>query len=211
VIFARNDRVGYTFSSRRIGWVPINSAELHQINASSKFRDKCLEQLTECLEQLVESLPVRPSACVFGWVPACLAKSLCVRSGPCVFGWLLACSAESLRVQSSTWVFGQVPGWPAYSFPGGNSRQHEAINMFNPRDSEVPLPPGRLQHSGWRVQLSVYTMQLLISNIFTLLLISVVSDMSEIFLNHIRKIRPPSGFTWQSDMFYDTWDFAFGW
>jgi hypothetical protein len=51
-------------------------------------------------------------------------------------------------------------------------------------------------------------MQLLLSNVFVLLLISVVSDMSEIFVNHIRKVRLSSGFMCQLDMFYDTWDVA---
>jgi hypothetical protein len=59
-----------------------------------------------------------------------------------------ACSAKSLGVQLSPWVFSRVLGWPADSFPEGNSRQREAVNMFNPRDYEVPLPPGRLHCSG---------------------------------------------------------------
>jgi hypothetical protein len=118
------------FSSGRIGWVSVNSAGLHQVNAFCKFR-------AECLEQLAESQRVRPSAYVFG-----------------------------------------------------------RVSMFNPWDPEVPLPPNQLQRSWWRARLSVYTMQLLIPNVFALLLISVVSDMSKNFLNHIRKIRPSSWFTW---------------
>jgi hypothetical protein len=72
----------------------VNSAELPQVNASCKFRAKCLEQL-----------------------------------------------AESLRVRPSAYVFGQVPGWPTDSFLEGNSHQCEAVSVFNPQDSEVPLPP----------------------------------------------------------------------
>jgi hypothetical protein len=140
-----------------------------QVNASCKFRAKCLEQF---------------------------AESLSVRSSAYVFDQVLECSVESLHVRPSPWVFGRVSGWPAYSFPGSNSHQCEAVSVFNHWDSNVPLPPGWLQRSGCHVQLSVYTMQLLISNDFALLLISVVLDMSKIFLNHIRKIRPPSGFTW---------------
>jgi hypothetical protein len=75
MIFARKDRVGYSFSSGRIGRVPMNSAELHQVNASYKFRAKCLEHL-------IESLRVWPSACVFGRVPVCSAESLRVRLSP---------------------------------------------------------------------------------------------------------------------------------
>jgi hypothetical protein len=47
----------------------VNSAKLHQLNASYKFRAKCLEQLVECL-------CVRPSACVFSRVPGCSIESL---------------------------------------------------------------------------------------------------------------------------------------
>jgi hypothetical protein len=135
---------------------------------------------------------------------------------------ILACNLMRYCIYSpycSLYVWFEHPGHTYGSFnfvfsePGcdNSSCNREAVCVFNPRDSKVPLPPDWLQRSGWRVRLSVYTMQLLISNVFALLLISVVSDMSEFFLNHIRKIRPPSGFMWQSDMFYDTWDFASGW
>jgi hypothetical protein len=43
---------------------------------------------------------------------------------------------------SSPCMFDRVPRWPADSFRGGNSRQREAVSMFNPRGSDVPLPPG---------------------------------------------------------------------
>jgi hypothetical protein len=69
MIFARKDRVGYTFSSGRIGRVPANLAKLHQVNASYKYRAKCLEQMAE-------SLRVRPSPWVFGRVPGCSVESL---------------------------------------------------------------------------------------------------------------------------------------
>jgi hypothetical protein len=42
----------------------------------------------------------------------------------------------------------QVPIWHADSFPGGNSRQHEAVSVFNPRDSEVPLPLSNFNEVG---------------------------------------------------------------
>jgi hypothetical protein len=100
----------------------VNSAEFHQVNASCKFRVKCLQQLAECLEQLIESMRLRLNPCVFGRVPGC--------------------SAESLGVQLSPWMACRVPGWPVDSFLGGNSYQHEGVSVFNPRDSEVPLPPG---------------------------------------------------------------------
>jgi hypothetical protein len=67
---------------------------------------------------------------------------------PYVFDRVPTCSTESLRVWPSLWVFGRVPRWPVNSFPGGNYRQCEAISVFNPRDSKVPLPPGRLQRNG---------------------------------------------------------------
>jgi hypothetical protein len=54
MIFARKGQVGYTFLSERISRVIVNSTELHQVNASYKFK-------AECLEQLVESLSIRPS------------------------------------------------------------------------------------------------------------------------------------------------------
>jgi hypothetical protein len=59
---------------------------------------------------------------------------------PGKIGQVPACSIESLRTCPSLWVFGRVLGWPANSFPGGNSRQREAVSVFNPRDFEVPLP-----------------------------------------------------------------------
>jgi hypothetical protein len=87
---------------------------------------------------------------VFGRVPECSAESLRVRVqlSPCVFGRVPACSAEFLHVRPRPKVFGRVPGWRADSFPDGNSRQREAVSVFNPRDFEVPLPTGRLQCSG---------------------------------------------------------------
>jgi hypothetical protein len=75
MIFAWKNRVGYTFSSGRIDRVPVNSVELHQVNASCKFRAKCMEQLAE-------SLRVRPSPYMFDRVPACLAESLGIRPSP---------------------------------------------------------------------------------------------------------------------------------
>jgi hypothetical protein len=70
---------------------------------------------------------------------------------PRTIGRVPVCSARSLRVRLNPCVFSRVPGWIADSFPRGNSRQREALSVFNPRDSEVPLPPSRLQHSGLRV------------------------------------------------------------
>jgi hypothetical protein len=67
-------------------------------------------------------------------VPGTIGRVRTIRQVP-------ACSAESLNVQLSSCVFGRVPGWPTVSFPEGNSRQREATCVFNPRDSEVPLPP----------------------------------------------------------------------
>jgi hypothetical protein len=75
MIFERKDRVGYTFLSGRIDRVPVNSVELHQVNASCKFRAKCLEQLAE-------SQRVRLSPFMFDRVPAHSAESLGVRSSP---------------------------------------------------------------------------------------------------------------------------------
>jgi hypothetical protein len=47
---------------------------------------------------------------------------------------------ESLLVRSSPYVFGREPGWPTDSFPRGNSHHRDAVSVFNPWDSEVPLP-----------------------------------------------------------------------
>jgi hypothetical protein len=67
---------------------------------------------------------------------------------PVTIGRVPACSAKSLGVLLSLLMAHRVPGWPIDSFPGINSRQCEAVSVFNPQDSEVPLSPGRLQRSG---------------------------------------------------------------
>jgi hypothetical protein len=58
-----------------------------------------------------------------------------------------ACSAESLSVRPSARMFIRVPGLPVDSFLRGNSRQRGAVSVFNPQDSEVPLPPDQLERS----------------------------------------------------------------
>jgi hypothetical protein len=83
-----------------------------------------------------------------GQVPACSTETLSVQPSAYVFDRVPACSTESLHVRSSPWVFSHVLGWCADSFLGGNSGQCEAVSVFNPQDSKLPLPPGRLQRSG---------------------------------------------------------------
>jgi hypothetical protein len=131
----------------------VNLAELHQVNASCKFRSKCLEQLAE-------SLSVRASVCVFGRVPACSAESL-----------------DGLLTRSVEIILANVKQTPCLT-----------LRILK---SLYPLTDFNAVSDGSDL---VSTLQLLISNVFTLLLISVVSYMSEFFLNHIRKIRPPSEF-----------------